>query len=320
MVTNSKTDLIEILSKVCKLPEEKIKESSLLVTNLGLDSLKRVDLVSLIEEKFEIEIDENQISSKTTVGQLRKLLTTQEKTLYPYNLDLVAKYLRTPLNQTIKTFIQDVFLFPYFRTFLKIELISEVDLKSLRGPIVFVGNHPNPPIDVICLLSVLPHSIRRKLVAPANDWLWTKIHMGKIIAWISTSLTGTFPINIHGNAVRKPLETMLDFLEDNYCVLIMPEGNTTPLGVRLGKLKVGAAHLLSNSNISIIPFGISGGVFSTFPRQTNESESLGHYIPRKISHIFIHIGKPFLLVGDDDEKSTEEIKNKILELMDNKLI
>ena len=94
--------LREIIAKVCRVPIDKIKENSNLVTDLGLDSLKRVELVSLMEEGMEIEADESLITRSFQVSDLRKIIKTHAVTNYPYDLEGIAKFLRDPFNRWLK--------------------------------------------------------------------------------------------------------------------------------------------------------------------------------------------------------------------------
>jgi len=66
-------DILDVVSRVSGTPREAIKTSDFLTTDLGLDSLSRVELITLTEEYLDILLDETKISSRTTVGDLISL-------------------------------------------------------------------------------------------------------------------------------------------------------------------------------------------------------------------------------------------------------
>jgi acyl carrier protein len=74
----------EIIVQELSVPEEKVKESSTFESDLRADSLDVVELVMELEEKFEIEIPEEDFEQIRTVGDLvryieRKLAEREEK-------------------------------------------------------------------------------------------------------------------------------------------------------------------------------------------------------------------------------------------------
>ncbi|MGQ9732013.1 MAG: acyl carrier protein [Candidatus Zipacnadales bacterium] len=60
----------EIIVQELSVPEEKVKESSTFESDLRADSLDVVELVMELEEKFEIEIPEEDFEAIRTVGDL----------------------------------------------------------------------------------------------------------------------------------------------------------------------------------------------------------------------------------------------------------
>ncbi len=60
----------EIIVQELSVPEDKVKESSTFESDLRADSLDVVELVMELEEKFEIEIPEEDFEQIRTVGDL----------------------------------------------------------------------------------------------------------------------------------------------------------------------------------------------------------------------------------------------------------
>lgn len=301
--------LNNIISKVCKVDPTEIKEDSNLVLDFDLDSLKRVELVSLIEEEFGVEIEESLINKETTLRKLRHLIKNQTKTPQNYNLERIAQVIRSRTGRKMKVFLQDTILLPLFRIFVKTNTASDIDINKIKSPVVFIGNHPAPN-DVLCLIQALPSRLREYLVAPGNDQHWKQKHFFMRDGDLLSLLGGGFPLNKEGGAVKKTLELIVDFLEDKYSLIILPEGAYTPDGKRLGPLRNGLEVLFSGTKTPLIPYFISGDLTNTFPLKGG----FKHFFPHGNSNVILKIGKPFNLENISEERAMYTIRTKILEL------
>ncbi|MCG3150802.1 MAG: Acyl carrier protein [bacterium] len=66
--------LKEIIVKQLGVPEEKVKEEASIQEDLGADSLDVVELIMAIEEKFGLNIEDDQAQGFATVGDVWKFL------------------------------------------------------------------------------------------------------------------------------------------------------------------------------------------------------------------------------------------------------
>jgi len=67
----------EIIVQELSVPEEKVKDSSTFEGDLRADSLDVVELVMELEEKFEIEIPEEDFEKIKTVGDLVRYIESK---------------------------------------------------------------------------------------------------------------------------------------------------------------------------------------------------------------------------------------------------
>lgn len=67
--------LNKILEKILSVKSADITNDSMLVEELGADSLSVVEIVMELETEFDIEIDDDAIDNITTVGELKELIT-----------------------------------------------------------------------------------------------------------------------------------------------------------------------------------------------------------------------------------------------------
>ena len=72
MFEEIKTLLVDELS----IPAEETKPESELVGDLGINSLELADLVMLCEDKFDVEIDEEELRKFITVGDVADYFAT----------------------------------------------------------------------------------------------------------------------------------------------------------------------------------------------------------------------------------------------------
>lgn len=69
--------LKEVLVDRLKVEADTITEEANLFEDLGLDSIDLMTVVMAIEEKFSIEVSDDELEDVTTLGQAADLLTTK---------------------------------------------------------------------------------------------------------------------------------------------------------------------------------------------------------------------------------------------------
>lgn len=69
-----RTDLLDILSKLAGLEVDQIKDEDRLREDLGLDSLQSMELLSRISDKYELDLEVEDVMDVETVGDVVKQL------------------------------------------------------------------------------------------------------------------------------------------------------------------------------------------------------------------------------------------------------
>ena len=69
-----RTDLLDILSKLAGLEADQIKIDDRLREDLGLDSLQSMELLSRISDKYELDLEVEDVMDVETVGDVVKQL------------------------------------------------------------------------------------------------------------------------------------------------------------------------------------------------------------------------------------------------------
>lgn len=76
---NVKKIIIKIIAKELDVPQRSIKNDTSIQEDLGADSLDVINIVMAIENKFNIEIDEDMLMEFKTVKDIINRLTTVVK-------------------------------------------------------------------------------------------------------------------------------------------------------------------------------------------------------------------------------------------------
>ncbi len=299
--------LVSLVSQVTKVPADKVKEDSSLVTDLGLDSLKRVELVSLLEEELSVEIDEAKIDQETTVKELRHLAYSKVMTKYPYNMERVVNYLESDFGKNLKVLLQDVLIVPFYRIFVRIKSETTTDLSKLPTPVIFAGNHPAAGPDVVCFWNCLPRKVRKNTITVASSWTW---NLFPPLGLAEMILNGTLPLDNYGGAIARSLEGIADVLEQKSNLIIFPEKRPTESGQKLNQIAGGLAIISQGSGVPIVPFFINGDLQKKFFGLWG----FNHLFPKGIAHVQVKIGEPFNLEKVSQEEANNIIREKILNL------
>lgn len=70
---NLKTEIIAIISEVAEVPVDRIGENTKM-EELGVDSLDALRIISSVEKKYQIEVDEADIGTVRTVSDIINLV------------------------------------------------------------------------------------------------------------------------------------------------------------------------------------------------------------------------------------------------------
>jgi acyl carrier protein len=68
-----------LVSKVIKIPEEKIDLNANLFTDLGVDSLLGVEIFAVLDKKYKIDVPEDKLKSINTLNDIINLVKELKK-------------------------------------------------------------------------------------------------------------------------------------------------------------------------------------------------------------------------------------------------
>lgn len=248
---NSLTAVQEILSTVIKTGHN-IKPNSTLAGDLGLDSLNRLELVTLLEEKLFAVIGEDQITQTTTVSDLETIVQAALKSPRKTNYKLITSE-KEPL-MTLKTALQDVLL-------VGPSLYQKMDFTqrpAYSEPVVFVANHTSH-FDSLTFLRWLDNQRKHLAIAAAKDYFFKN----PLKAWGMRRLLNAFPVDRDGN-IKQSLLTIGTYLDAGKSVLIFPEG-TRSIDGSIQPFKPGIGLIAQLLEVPVVPVKLTGN-FAILPK------------------------------------------------------
>jgi len=289
-------------------PATNVSPHSRLEDDLNLSSMDRVDLLSYLEDRYQVELDDASIAGATTLGDLEALLRQPPAHAQAF------PYVHWPRRWPI-TWIRDA---AYYLLVCPAALIlgwprvrGYQKLRNLTGPALFVCNHVTT-IDLGILLPALPARVRRHLAVamggerlrsmrqpPLERSFFWRIYQ-QIQYALVTALMNVFPLPQHAG-FRESFAFMGELVDRGWSVLIFPEGATTRDG-KLQPFRTGIGLLASQLNIPVVPLWIDG-LFEL--RQAGKKTA-------RLGQVQITIGAPIRFDRDaTPEKITQTLEDRV---------
>ncbi len=232
-----------VIAEIAEVPVGQVAGDKTLDDDLDMDSLKRVELLSAIEEELGVYLDESAMEQGTTVAALARMVdegsrTPEDKKFVRWGMSWWCRPLRGA--------IQRVAVFPLLRVLYGFRVVGDSEIAGLQGPVLFAANHCLR-LDNGLLIRAMPLRHRRRLAIAAWEELWQNPAYR-----ITHPLIGNgFPFSKEG-AVRASLENMGRILDDGWSVLIYPEGELTVGGPML-PFRGGTGLVALESGIPVVP-------------------------------------------------------------------
>lgn len=239
--------LIGLVASLAGLPLESVTAGSRLSSDLGLDSLARVELLGVVEEELGAFVDDAALDPEATVAELHAMVEAardakRDTGIFGWPLN--------PLVRAVGIAIQQLVMVPFVGLFYRVRIRGEHNLKGLEGPVIFVPNH-HLHSDNAIILTHLPLAWRWRLsVAAAADDIF-----GNRLRGIGAAVLGNaFPLAREG-AIRRSLELLGARLDRDFSVLIFPEGELT-VGGPMKPFKAGAGLIAVEGATPVVPMKV----------------------------------------------------------------
>lgn len=242
-----------------KIDPHIINPRSHLEIDLGLDSLKRIELLSQIERRFSITIPEEIFDKMETVGDLVSMV--REQTLNGKNVTVESIM---GLKERILSDNLESVKFPVSSSIFKkaspvLSIISETVyniksngsevLKNNKTPLIFASNHSHI-MDVIWILNTLPPALKKHTYYLGDKEVSsfpTLPYMFNRQNFLKLEKSGD-PIEM--------LKVYLAVIRNQKHLIVFPEGAINKNG-KMGQFKSGIGLLAKETGASIVPVKIT---------------------------------------------------------------
>ena len=257
--------LAELVSRITGRNVQSLSADAKLEDELNLSSMDRVELMSALEDRYQVDLSEANFANLTTVGELERLIQQPNKPARSgYRYPRWA--LRWPVTW-IRTAIYNLLSLPATLIMAHPKIEGRDNLQGIDGPLLITCNHVTY-IDVGFVLIALPPRLRHRLaVGMHGERLWGMWRpprdMNFLQRWwfqagyyLVVALFNVFPLP-QESGVRESFAFAGECADRGYSVLVFPEGQRTADG-KLSPFRSGIGMLASRLNVSVLPMRIHG--------------------------------------------------------------
>ena len=283
--------LEQLLARVGRSRNAGEGDRSSLEEQLNLSSLDRVELLSALEEKFQVELNETAFANAKTVADVERVLQQPagQRTEYVY-----PRWTQREPFRWIRVAVYYLLVWPATQILGHPRIIGWENLRSLRGPALFVSNHITRRADIGLILAALPVRYRHRLATamggetlremrnPPADWFFAVRWAYQLGYWLVILLFNVFPLP-QFSGFRESFRFAGESVDRGYSVLVFPEGEVNNSGDgRMAPFRSGVGLLAENLGIPIVPMRLDG-----VWQMKRERRRLAHF-----GEITVHIGAP----------------------------
>jgi long-chain acyl-CoA synthetase len=275
-------------------PRKEIKESDRLA-DLGLDSLRRLTVVTLIEDQLGISVPEEEVTKSTTVGDLRRLVAAggpAERPIprpsWPYR-----RWVRLLGDATREVVVRSI-----VGIWVRMSVEGRGKLDDLTTPALYIFNHSDD-FDGPVVYQALPRRIRKHLTVAAADDV---MRQHKVLALIIRFCFAGFNF-ARSEPYLPSMEYVGTLVDEGWSVVIAPEGRLSTDGV-LQPFKSGIGLLAVDLDVPVVPLK-TVGLFGTVPLHSKW--------PKRHSKVTVRIGDP---VRFDRHMDYEEVTLRLHQILE----
>jgi long-chain acyl-CoA synthetase len=260
----SDSPVMELIGRITGRSAAGLNSDTALDSQLGLSSLDRVELISALEDRYQVDLSENRFSAARTVGDVERMLSGEARERAEYHYP--SWVLHWPVTW-VRLLAHYLLMRPAIILLGWPRIEGRENLRGCSGPLLVVCNHV-ADVDVGFVLTALPARLRNKIATAAGgealEALRTPVpgrgFFGRIydgVQWVlGVSLLNLFPLPREAG-FRKSFAYAGEAVDRGYSVLVFPEGRHTVDG-KMNPFRAGIGLLANNLGIPVLPMRIVG--------------------------------------------------------------
>ena len=264
---SSKSDLDQLLDGFGNSQGGGARAGSHLERELNLSSLDRVELLSVLEEKFHVELNETAFANAKTVADVQRVLQQPAGRRAEYSY---PRWTQREPARWLRLAVYYALVWPATQILGHPRIVGRENLRGLHGPVLIVSNHITRRADIGLILATLPPRYRHRIATamggetlqnmrrPPRDWFFARRWAYQLGYWLATLLFNVFPLP-QFSGFRESFRFAGESADRGYSLLIFPEGevNNSEDG-RMAPFQSGIGLLAENLGIPIIPMRLDG--------------------------------------------------------------
>jgi len=258
------TPLAQMIARITGRAPGNLRSDANLDSDLNLSSLDRVELMSALEDRYQLDLSDTSFSAAHTVGDLEQIVRGEAPPRVEYHYprwtsSWPVRWIRLAAHYLLLR--PAVFLLGWPRVY------GREHLHGVRGPVLVVCNHIGD-VDVGFVLTALPAHLRHRLATaaggeameilrtpPASRGVFGRAY--NRMKWIlGAALLNLFPLPREAG-FRQSFEYAGEAVDRGYSVLIFPEGRHTTTG-QLLPFRGGIGILVNSLKLPVVPMRIDG--------------------------------------------------------------
>ncbi len=256
--------IADLIASVTGRPAGRLTAQSNLESDLNLSSLERVELLSAIEDRYQIDLNESHFAALSTVGELERLL--RQPPVPSTHFQYPRWTQRWPVTW-VRLVVYYLLAWPATLLLGYPRVRGRENLRGVRGPVLVVSNHITS-VDIGFVLAALPARLRHRLAVamlgerlqamrhpPAGAGLFRRC-LDKLSYALVVALFNVFPLPQKAG-FRESFSFAGQSADRGYSVLVFPEGRRTTDG-RTAPFQAGVGLLASRLDIPVVPVRIDG--------------------------------------------------------------
>jgi long-chain acyl-CoA synthetase len=239
-----------------------------LPSNLAdLSSLDRVELLSTLEHRYNVELNETEFANAKSAADIQQLLAQpsvrRSDFVYPRWTQ------RTPI-RFLRLLIYYALVWPATLILAHPHIRGREHLAALKGPALFIANHTTRKADIGMVLYGLPPRFRHHLATamggetlqefrqPTRDWFFLKRWLWQLSYFLLVLLFNVFPLP-RFSGFRQSFRFAGETADRGYSLLVFPEGIINDRdSPAMAPFHSGIGLLAQNLNIPIVPMRMDG--------------------------------------------------------------
>lgn len=293
--------ITNLIAKAASTSLGNIKPETAIFNDFAIDSLSTVDLALEIEDVYGVNV-ESLFSKTLTVAELVNAIESGNIKASSVETEDDRVY---PQEKTDKDYRAYNLVKNTITKFHKVKVEGAENIPTEKGYII-CANHVSK-LDYMYISEALPKDKFQKLCCMAKKELFRNDPFSRQLV----KSTGMVPVDRGGINNSKSMKALSDKLNENWGVVIHPEGTRSTDGI-FREMKNGASVLAIEANAPIVPCYVNGAL-EACPKNTKLIKFYDWENKKKFQ-IDVVFGTPIYPDGKTTDELTLEVQNAILEL------